>query len=483
MTKALVSLMIAALVASPGVVAAQDAVATRVQGSLDTRMVQPECKIEGGDFRVSSGKTYLKTGIEGSGDPSNRANALRNGARVVTEAITVGKQSKSSAAWYWLGRIYLQQGDLVGADSAFTRTLALAPGCKDEIRKYRYRAWAALVNAGSSFRQANQNDSAMVMYRAANLIFSEGPLSYVNMADIFNAAGQTDSALYYFGRAAATEPTDPQQVKLRDQAAFNHGVLLLNSGQAANAIPVFRRYLTFQPDDMSAKKGLAQAFRAAGLPDSAQALERELVAGAGQAAGAASPEAAEGLSEGDLMDIGVRQFNDKNYREAAATFDRIVSMNAWNRDALYNLANAYLAQQDGGKLAVTAEKLIAIEPLAEYDHTLRLEGYKLAGNQNARLEASVAREALLVNLEIERMVVTADGATLSGKLTGREARDERSKLIAPRPLTITVEFLTPSGTVLASQDVQIAALKTGETAAFQATAKAPGIKAWRYRVK
>jgi hypothetical protein len=88
-----------------------------------------------------------------------------------------------------------------------------------------------------------------------------------------------------------------------------------------------------------------------------------------------------------------------------------------------------------------------------------------------------------VNLEIERMVVTADGATLSGKLTGREARDERSKLIAPRPLTITVEFLTPSGTVLASQDVQIAALKTGETAAFQATAKAPGIKAWRYRVK
>jgi len=481
MTKALVSLLIIALVASPDIIAAQDAVAMRVQGSLDTRMVQPECKIEGGDFRVSSGKTYLKTGIEGTGDPSNRVNALRNGARVITEAITVGKQSKSSAAWYWLGRTYLQQGDLVGADSAFTRTVALAPGCKDDIRKYRYRAWAALVNAGSSFRQANQTDSAMVMYRSANLIFSEGPLSYVNMADIFNASNQTDSALHYFGRAAATEPTDPQQIKLRDQAAFNHGVLLLNSGRSTEAIGVFRRYLTLQPDDMSARKGLAQAFRAAGMPDSAQAIERDLVAGAG--AGAATPDAGEALSEGDLMDIGVRQFNDKNYREAAATFDRIVALNAWNRDALYNLANAYLAQQDGAKLAAAAEQLIGIEPLAEYDHSLRLEGYKLAGNQNARLEASIAREALPVNLEIERMVVTADGATLSGKLTGREARDEKSKLIPARPLTITVEFLTTSGNVAASQDVQVAALKGGETAAFRATAKAPGIKAWRYRVK
>jgi tetratricopeptide (TPR) repeat protein len=481
MSKALAGgtvLALASLAVAP-IAAQQSAVQNRVIASLDTRLVQPECKLEGGgDFRVSSGKTYLKTGIEGSGDPSNRVNALKNGVRVITEAITTAGQSKNPSAWYYLGRIYLQQGDLAGADSAFTRAEALAPGCKADIQKYRYRAWAALVNGGQSFRQNSQLDSAMIMYRAASSIYRDAPLAYVVMADIFNENKQADSALYYFGLGAATDPTDPNQKKTRDQAAYNYGVLLLQAGRGQEAVAAFHRYLSLQPDDAAGKKGLAQAFRSAGMTDSAQAVERELVSTA-----AATPAGGGDVSESDLMDIAVKQFNDKNYKEAAETFGRIIQANPWNRDAIFNQANAYLALQDGAKLVEASEKLLRIEPLSEYDYTLRAQGYKLAGNQDGLYKAIVAREAQPVNLEVESLKLGSDEATLAGKVTGREPRDEANKVLPPKPVNLTVEFLGADGAVVASQDLTIPALKPGESQPFSVTGKGSGIKAWRYKVK
>src|SRR5262249_20624162 len=162
---------------------------------------------------------------------------------------------------------------------------------------------------------------------------------------------------------------------------------------------------------------LAQAFRAAGMADSAQVLEKDLIATSGgqsSAGGAAGGE----VSEDDLVDIAVKQFNDKNYKEAAATFDKVIARNPWNRDAVFNQANAYLALGDGASLAATAEKLIAIEPLSEYDHSLRIQGYKLAKNQDGIYKAVVGHEALPVNVEIQSFKLSADGATLEAKVTG-----------------------------------------------------------------
>ncbi|HXI22139.1 MAG TPA: tetratricopeptide repeat protein [Gemmatimonadales bacterium] len=461
-------------------VAAQETmspVQTRLAGALDSRFVQPDCKVEGGDFRVSSGKTYLKTGIETAED-FNRASALRNGVRVITEAITTAGQGKSSAAWYYLGRLYLQQGDLVGADSAFTRAEQLTPSCKADIDKYRYRAWAALVNAGTTFRQAQQDDSALVMFRAANDIERSQPLAFVSIADIFNTQNQPDSALRYFGLAAATAPTDTNQVKLRNQAVFNYGVLLLNSGKAPEAVAQFRRYLTLSPGDASAMKALAQAYRAAGMADSAQALEHQLVANA-----STQPNPEEGLSDADLFDIAVKQFNEKNYQDAAVTFGRIIQRNPYNRDALFNQANAYLALQQGDKLAESADKLIAIEPLAEYDYTLKAQGAKLASKQDELFKAIVAREALPVNLEVQGFKLGATGAQLTGKVTGRDARDEANKQLPPKTVTVKMDFLDKDGNVVASDSKTIPPLKAGDSQPFSAEVHGEGIKSWRYTVR
>jgi tetratricopeptide (TPR) repeat protein len=477
MTKA--SLCGVAVLLLAGPLAAQSGVQNRVIGALDTRLIQPECKLEGAnDFRIASGKTYLKTGIEGSGDQSNRTNGLKNGVRVITEAMASAGQAKNPAAWYYLGRIYLQQGDVVGADTAFTRAEALAPACKDDIGKYRHRAWIPLVSAAGTFLQAKQDDSALVMSRAANVIERIQPAGFYYMGAIFDGRDQLDSALVYFGLAAATQPTEAMMIKQRDNAIYRYARALLQAGRGAEAATAFRRYITVAPDDLDGQKGLLLAFRAAGMADSASLIEAQLVkaSSSGLAAGA-------GLSENELFDIAAKQYNDKEYGPAAESFARIIALNPNNRDAIAAQANAYIALNDGAKLAAAAEQLLAIEPLSEYDHTLRIQGYKLAKNPDKTIASIIERESKSVNLEIENLQRTADGATLSGKLTGREPRDENNKLIPVKPMVLVVEFLGDGGTVVTTQELTLPTLKAGETQAFSVTAKGTGIKNWRYRVK
>lgn len=473
--------LFACTLATPVVAQEPNAVEARVMSVLDRAFVEPGCKLEGGgDFRVRSGRTYLNTAITGSGSQANRDRAARDGVRVISDAITGAKQDQNPAAWYYLGRLYLQQADLVGADSAFTRAERLAPDCSADIQKYRYRPWAALVNAGAQYRKAALDDSAMVMLRAADVIYRALPLGYTSMADIFTSAGQNDSAMVYYGKAAATQPTDTVQAKIRNQAMFNYGVLQLNAGRHADAIVTFQSYLKLVPDDVTAKKALAQAYRASGRDAEAQEIERDLIEAAGAGGAAAGGE---GVSERDLMEIAVKQFSDKDYAAAAVTFGKVTELNPWNRDAWFNLANAYLALQDGANLARSAGHLLAIEPLSEYAHSLAAQGYRTAGATDSLFSVIVAREALLANVEIDHLTLASGGATLTGKATGREARDENNKSLPAKPQTVVVEFLGEGGAVIASTELNIPALKPGESVPLSAEGTGAGISAWRYRLK
>ncbi len=58
------------------------------------------------------------------------------------------------------------------------------------------------------------------------------------------------------------------------------------------------------------------------------------------------------------MTAGVNLYNDKKYAEAAKAFEQVVAQRPYDRDALYNLANTYLALKDGAKLLPTAENLV-----------------------------------------------------------------------------------------------------------------------------
>jgi tetratricopeptide (TPR) repeat protein len=455
-------------------VAQQPAVNDRVVKSLPSRYVPPDCGMKPGHFKVSSGATYLKTGIE-TEVPSNRTRALGSGQKVILEAIEKNGQDKNPAAWYYLGRIYLQQGDIVGADSAFTKAETMAPKCKEEISKVRYSGWVPLVNAGIDFSKAQNNDSALALFRQANIIYRDKPVSYLNGGIIFANAGQTDSAIVYWEKAAEIgERTNT--VEDRNTATRNLGAAYQRANRHKEAVPVLEKYLTWVSTDTEVKRALAGSYRATGQTEKAEALEKEV------GAPAAGPASAAGASRSE-MTAAIGLYNQKNYKDAAAAFEKVVASEPYNRDALYGLANSYIGLKNGPKLAETATRLVAIEPLNQEVMRMLATGQRLSKKETAANKTAVQALGMPVTVAVTQFAPTAAGASITASATGQEAQTAQGKPVAAAPMALVFEFLDTKGTAVANQEVQIPALKPGESQPIEAKAEGAGIVAWRYKKK
>ncbi len=456
---------------------AQAVINERVAKAMPSKYILPTCTLKAGHFKVQSGATYLKTGIE-TPVPENRVRALANGKKVLLEALDQNKQEKNPALWYYLGRIYLQQGDIVGADSALTKAEALSPGCKKDIGDVRYMGWVPLVNAGITFTKEQKNDSALALFRQANTIYRDKPQAYLATGVIFANQKATDSAIVYF-KTAADIAASANLAEDRNSATYNMAAMLQRANRNEEAIAALEQFIGWVPKDVEAKKALAGLYRATGKAEKAKALEQELLAAgvSNDATGAAA------VGAEDISNIGVNLYNEKKYPEAAAAFQKALAAEPYNRDVLSNLSNTYLALKDGPKLLATADRLVAIEPMSENALKLQREGHRLSGKINSAVKLAEGVLALPVDIKIAELTVAGDGAKLTGTATGREAQTPTGKAIPPVAVALVFEFLDAKGTPVATQDAQVPALTAGATHDLTLEAKGPGITAWRYKRK
>ncbi|HET9133624.1 MAG TPA: tetratricopeptide repeat protein [Gemmatimonadales bacterium] len=479
MTSSAFRVALATSLAVPTVLAAQ--VSEAVSASMPSRYVAPTCEIKPGHFKVSSGVTYLigaqggNGQVSGAGDPEKRRNLRNSGIRVVTEAITENNQAGNGAAWYYLGRLHLDGGDLVGADSAFTKAAELAPQCAEDIRSWRQRAWLVLMNPAAEYVRQDKGDSALALFRQAAIISRDFPQGFYNMGVLYANGNEPDSAAKYFEISKQRAATDPARfAKDRNAAAFNLAAMYQRAGKHDAAITELRAYIGWEPGDVEAKRALATSLRAVGKTDEATALDKE----------ALQTMAASGdLTSSDVMTMGINAFNDKKYEEAAQQFAKVLETEPWNRDARYNLANAYLALQDGPKLVETAAPIVENEPLNEDARKLLSQGYRIQGNNDKLIETATALVAMPTGLQGVRLAVGTDGARLTGTAYGRAAQTLEGKAIPAKAQTMVIEFLGKDGAVIATSEVALPALAAEATHDFTAEATGAGIVGWRYKVK
>ena len=425
--------------------------------------------------KVGDGQKALKTGIEDK-DKAKRMAALANAERILTEQVGAGGQGQSAAAWYYLGRAYLLQGDVTGADSAFDKTTQFSPDCEIDVNTYRQNAWAVLANAGIEKLRANEQDSALVLFRQASTIFDQLPHVFENMGVIYANAGQQDSAAFYFGKAAQIAEADTSLVENRNSATLNQAMTLQRMEKHAEAIPVLEKYLGWNPNDTEARRSLAWSYRQAAQAAKADSLEAAMV-------DEFSKMNLDSLATNDLMAVGVSMFNGKKYDEAIKVFEKLMARNGWSRDAVYNLANTYLATKQWDKLETTGRRLIEIEPLNEDAYRLTSQALRELKKQDELLKVAEAFVVLPVNVEVTTFTMGQQSSRWQATATGRKASDAAGKELKPAPVTITIEFLDDSGKVLGTQDVSIPALQEGAAHQVQAEVKAPGVTAWRYKKK
>jgi hypothetical protein len=91
--------------------------------------------------------------------------------------------------------------------------------------------------------------------------------------------------------------------------------------------------------------------------------------------------------------------------------------------------------------------------------------------------------ALPADVKASDFATTGTGATLTLSATGRAAQTPSGKPIAPSAVPIVVEFLNPTGGVVASQETQIPPLASGASQEVKVAAQGAGIAAWRYKRK
>jgi tetratricopeptide (TPR) repeat protein len=341
----------------------------------------------------------------------------------------------------------------------------------------RYAGWVPLVNAGIEFAKQEKNDSALALFRQANTIYRDKPVAYLNSGIIFANAGQTDSAIAYWQKAVEiAERTNA--VEDRNAATRNLGAMYQRANRHQEAVPVLEKYLTWVPNDVEAKRALASSYRATGQTEKAQVIEKEV--GAAPAAAGATPAAA--ASAGKLT-AAIALYNEKKYDQAAAAFEQILVTEPYNRDALYGLANSYIGLKNGPKLAAAAGRLAAIEPMNEEIIRMHANGLRLAKKESQANKVAIQVLSMPITISVTQFAPTATGASITGTATGREAQTAQGKPVTAKPMTLIFEFLDNKGTVLANQEVQIAALKPGESAPIEVKADAAGITGWRYKRK
>jgi hypothetical protein len=98
-------------------------------------------------------------------------------------------------------------------------------------------------------------------------------------------------------------------------------------------------------------------------------------------------------------------------------------------------------------------------------------------------KAAVQVLSMPVTISVTQFAPTGTEATITGTATGREAQTAQGKPVKATPSTLIFEFLDAKGNVVANQEVQIPALKPGQSEPITAKGQGAGITAWRYKKK
>ncbi|MGQ0704213.1 MAG: hypothetical protein ACT4PM_13895 [Gemmatimonadales bacterium] len=479
----------AALLAGWGAVSEMAAQSGRTNPRLaqaqDPKYVQGLCPLRPGHKQVEAGITALRKAYDAK-TPDEKTRVLGEAQQTLVAAIAQGGQAGNGAAWYYLARVALLQGDPIGTDSAFTKAEELVPACEIDISRYRQNSWAALGQAGLELQRAGDTEGALQQFRDASYMFRGLPHIYSNMGVIFANSGRTDSAAFYFEKALQIGETDSELSQDRDNAAQNLALMYIRANRHMDAIKVLHksrawdstsialrrteldslRKQTVTPaiagriDTLQAELGeiatrlndtektMAISFRNAGMNDSAEALEGRLIA-------RFSATNLDSLETSDLLTVGVAAYNAGRFAEAERAFGKAAERNPWSRDARYNASITQLAVSRQAKDSADALRRQArttrnpsAAVRARLADTVKYDTESLAGSRKLVTEAIKLAEIDPMNEDVLRIL--AQG--YRGLREDSSAYKTAERLVAlPFSVEITVFQMGASRALLAAE--------------------------------
>jgi len=464
------------------------ALAVTVAGAVAQNNNQPSCEHlkYRSNFRLNGASQHLDLAEGGKNDPkSETAHALQ----LLDDARKAGGVDQASL-WYLYARAYILNHDLAGADTAWSKVEAAAdPECRTYIDHLRFNQWVPLFNDGLGQENAGNLDSALAKFRAANGIYRGAPMSFSQMANIFEQKQppEDDSAMKYF-RLAAASTTDPKYDDERETALFNVARLLqraaadsagihaeaVRTGKSDSAVrdarlqvaeSAYGDVLKVRPRDMAAQASLAGIMMARHQTDQARMVYDSMLAHA------------DSVDPGDLFEAAVPMIRSEQYGLASRFIEQGLTRDQCDRGALYNLANAYMGAKDTVHMLATTRRLIAIDPMNRSNLQLLARAYQDMGQRDSVLHILMRADSMPWEMSTIEFDTGDTTATLHAMVT--------NQLTQPlKGFTLNVQFLNGACEPVTSQTVEIPDLNAngspGQSYDFTITPSGRGILAWKY---
>jgi tetratricopeptide (TPR) repeat protein len=491
--------------------------AAQQQQQAQNRWAEPKCDLKPNDRLVNQGVLFLKSATTGKFEDQKKKD-LADAQRVLTQAVTTGGQEKNPAAWYYLARYYILTDDGPGLDTAFTRAQELKPDCKSDIDIWRRYVWVPAFNAGIAAWQANNLDSAIHAFRRASSMLPNEPTGLKYIATLYYNTSKSDSAVFFFRRAADVAAADPKFAQDRKDALFNLGRIQQSLGQLPEAEKTYREYLGLFPNDaeiMAALGGvyMQKAAKDSAYRDSAFAIYRQIISKGdsmgyfqlyrvGAEISGSVPEDPDTSIAGnncrresrakrppmtparirahcDSVTSGMAKKYLANSHEAftlaAQALDASLKVNPYYRETLIFRANTALGLHDSVTALVMSRRLIAVDPMNKTG--IKIMAY--AQQQNGKIDSALFYYKLGDSLLVGDVAVSQFDSTDTGREVRGIVTNPRERPNAPYNLVF--EFVNLQGQVVATDTVNVAATPPGQSQQFAMKPTGASIAAWRYK--
>jgi len=424
----------------------------------------PQCQADIDGYREQVWGDVLQNGLRTWQD-----NKLDSAKTLLRQA--AGLRPNHPRAALALGQIYAGENKI---DSAATWLNQAAAAAGNDTAFAEQKKEALGTSARLYLRQLQSDTLAQRWQRTK---FSRDSLQRALAVDSSILARVEASSASRRARGARLAPAD-QQSFARDSStrakavadkraalAARTGAVAADSSAAAGVydpvIRSFRSYLEAYPDATDAVAGLANLYYQSGrIAEATPAFDAMY-------SKTADPDL--------LIDAGRGAIRGNTQAAGAALIERGLAKRPYNRDALVDLGNVYLALRDSARLLPVAQKLKGIDPLNRATLRLVAAGWDLKGRRDsAQKYQDLASGGQAVEIVITSLDADSSGYTLRGSATNSGS--------TPAPVQrLTFEFLDANGNVQVSQSIEIAPLPPQGSHDIEIRVPGTAIIAWRYR--
>lgn len=460
----------------------------------------------GGNANLNGARQYLQKALVASGKADERPSHLRNAIAALEKeekgSNQVGRNwllGKTLVAWTTVpaGKQGVMTRKAVGftvdpqasinlftaADTAFNYVTQNAPQCADSVTWYRRQAWVPLINAANAAANADKLDSAATLAKRALLIEPNLPYAYNILGVVAHSKNDEPAAMNYFKQVAMTSVGDTTETvrTIRTTALLNAAVLAQNVAETADdaakkaelnkeAVGLWREYLKVKPEDANAKSAMARALRASGDTAALMATYSEVLADPSK------------YSDQQLVEAGVAFVNNGRPADGIKLFEAALAQNAFNREALFDLATTHHQMGAADKGIPFVRRLLDIDPNNADNWKLLAAAYQaqLSSATDGKAKKAATDSMLAIMRKADAMPVRVT-FTNFGRAGGKQILSGIVENLgaAPSAYALKIDFLDKSGNVVATQTANVGPVAPKASQPFTVSAEQSGIVAYR----